>query len=177
MAQPDVRISPRTVFSSPIHLLAFGFGSGLSPKAPGTAGTVAAVPFAWLLLQLPLLWVLGVIVVSSVVGVYLCGESAKRLGVHDHGGIVFDEFVGYWISCLPLMPALLGLSAYSGSQAAGLLLAFVLFRIFDVLKPWPISWLDRHVDGGLGIMIDDLVAGVFAALSLIVVSKVILAIV
>lgn len=171
MAQLDTRIPPRTVLTSPVHLLAFGLGSGLSPKAPGTVGTLAAVPFAWGLLQLPLAWVLGVIVVAAWVGVYLCGESAKRLGVHDHGGIVFDEFVGYWISCLPLMPALLEVSGFQGSTAAGLLLAFVLFRIFDVLKPWPISWLDRKVDGGLGIMVDDLVAGVFAALSWVVVSR------
>lgn len=167
MRPSDPRPPARTILTSPVHLLAFGLGSGLSPKAPGTVGTLAAVPFAWVMLQWPLGWALGVIVMAALLGIYLCGESARRLGVHDHGGIVFDEFVGYWISCLPLMPAVLGLSGFAGSEALGLLLAFVLFRFFDVLKPWPISWLDRHVDGGLGIMVDDLLAGLFAALAFI----------
>lgn len=167
MRPSDPRPPARTILTSPVHLLAFGLGSGLSPKAPGTVGTLAAVPFAWVMLQWPLGWALGVIVMAALLGIYLCGESARRLGVHDHGGIVFDEFVGYWISCLPLMPAVLGLSGFAGSEALGLLLAFALFRFFDVLKPWPISWLDRHVDGGLGIMVDDLLAGLFAALAFI----------
>lgn len=141
MRPSDPRPPARTILTSPVHLLAFGLGSGLSPKAPGTVGTLAAVPFAWVMLQWPLGWALGVIVMAALLGIYLCGESARRLGVHDHGGIVFDEFVGYWISCLPLMPAVLGLSGFAGSEALGLLLAFALFRFFDVLKPWPISWV------------------------------------
>ncbi|WP_052378694.1 phosphatidylglycerophosphatase A family protein [Polycyclovorans algicola] len=171
MQPSDPRPPARTILTSPVHLLAFGLGSGLSPKAPGTVGTLAAVPFAWVMLQWPLGWALGVIVMAALLGIYLCGESARRLGVHDHGGIVFDEFVGYWISCLPLMPAVLGLSGFAGSEALGLLLAFALFRFFDVLKPWPISWLDRHVDGGLGIMVDDLLAGLFAAVAFIAGSR------
>ncbi len=176
MAEKSSPVSARIIFSSPVHWLAFGFGSGLSPKAPGTAGTVAAIPIAWLMLQWPLTAALLFIALTTLLGIYLCGESAKRLGVHDHGGIVFDEFVGYWISCLPLMPALAAFSGASMPLWVGMLLAFGLFRLFDVAKPWPIRWLDRHVDGGFGIMVDDLLAGIFAALSLIAVSHVVLAI-
>jgi phosphatidylglycerophosphatase A len=120
--------------------------------APGTFGTLAAVPLYWFLLQgLPLPWLLAVIAVSFVVGIWLCDATAKDLGVHDHPGIVWDEFVGLWISCIAL-PA----------GWPWLVAAFVLFRFFDILKPWPISWLDTRVPGGLGIMVDDVLAGIFA---------------
>lgn len=139
----------------PIHLLAFGFGSGLAPKAPGTFGTLAAVPLYLLLAQLPL-WAYAVaLVLSFGIGVYLCHKTADDLGVHDHPGIVWDEFVGYWITML-LAPA----------GWLWVVTGFILFRIFDVLKPWPIRWLDKHVHGGFGIMIDDVLAGIFAWLVL-----------
>jgi phosphatidylglycerophosphatase A len=139
----------------PIHLLAFGFGSGLAPKAPGTFGTLAAVPLYLLLAQLPLWAYIVALVLSFGIGVYLCHKTADDLGVHDHPGIVWDEFVGYWITML-LAPA----------GWLWVVIGFVLFRIFDVLKPWPIRWLDKHVHGGFGIMIDDVLAGVFAWLVL-----------
>ena len=139
----------------PTHWLAFGFGSGLAPKAPGTFGTLAAVPLYLLLAQLPL-WAYAVaLVLSFGIGVYLCHKTADDLGVHDHPGIVWDEFVGYWITML-LAPA----------GWMWVVIGFVLFRIFDVLKPWPIRWLDKHVHGGFGIMIDDVLAGIFAWLVL-----------
>jgi phosphatidylglycerophosphatase A len=137
---------------SPTLLLAFGFGSGLSPKAPGTVGTLAAIPLWWLLAQLPLSSYLILVLFSAVVGIYICGFAAKKLGVHDHGGIVWDEFVGFWIAMAALPPTW-----------TSLLLGFVLFRLFDILKPWPISWLDKKVSGGFGIMIDDVIAGLAAA--------------
>ncbi|BFM14142.1 phosphatidylglycerophosphatase A [Maricurvus nonylphenolicus] len=135
----------------PVHWLAFGFGSGLSPKAPGTAGTLAAIPLYLLLAELSLIPYVIMLLVTFAVGVYLCGKTADDLGVHDHPGIVWDEFVGYWITML-LAPA----------GWSWVIIGFILFRIFDVLKPWPIRWLDKHVHGGLGIMIDDVLAGVFA---------------
>ena len=101
-----------------------------------------------------------------LVGCWLCGESARLLGVHDAPGIVFDEIVGMLLACLPLLPAL-GLSALP--LWVGLLLAFVLFRVFDILKPQPIQWIDGHVGGGFGIMLDDLLAGLDAAVLLLVV--------
>ena len=133
-------------------MLAFGFGSGLSPKAPGTMGTLAAIPLWWLLAQLPLGTYLIVVLIAAVAGIVICGRAADRLGVHDHGGIVWDEFVGFWIA-MAALPV----------TWQSLILGFVLFRLFDILKPWPISWLDRRVSGGFGIMIDDVIAGIAAA--------------
>ncbi|MBT6115893.1 MAG: phosphatidylglycerophosphatase A [Porticoccaceae bacterium] len=137
---------------SPTLLLAFGFGSGLSPKAPGTMGTLAAIPLWWLLAQLPLTSYLIVVSIAAVVGIAICGRAADQMGVHDHGGIVWDEFIGFWIAmaALPI-------------TWQSVVLGFVLFRVFDILKPWPISWLDKKVSGGFGIMIDDVIAGLAAA--------------
>ena len=147
--------SRATIFSNPIHFLAFGFGSGLSPVMPGTMGTVVAIPL-FLLLSLFPLWVyLLVTVFVSVVGIWICGESSRLLGVHDHGGIVWDEIAGFLITMIAV-PA--------GWEA--ILLGFILFRLFDIIKPWPISYLDKEVQGGLGIMLDDIVAGVFALILL-----------
>jgi phosphatidylglycerophosphatase A len=137
---------------SPTLLLAFGFGSGLSPKAPGTMGTIAAIPLWWLLAQLPLTSYLIVVFIAAVIGISICGRAADQMGVHDHGGIVWDEFVGFWIAmaALPI-------------TWQSVILGFLLFRLFDILKPWPISWLDNKVSGGFGIMIDDVIAGLAAA--------------
>ena len=137
---------------SPTLLLAFGFGSGLSPKAPGTMGTLAAIPLWWLLAQLPLTSYLIVVLIAAVVGITICGRAADQMGVHDHGGIVWDEFVGFWIAMVALP-----------ITWQSVILGFVLFRLFDILKPWPISWLDKKVSGGFGIMIDDVIAGLAAA--------------
>lgn len=145
----------QTVLKSPVHFLAFGLGSGLSPKAPGTAGTLAAVPLYLLLLQLPLAYYVLALLVATVFGVWVCGKSSQLLGVHDHGGIVWDEFVGFWITMLMAPPGWLWL-----------LCGFVLFRVFDIWKPWPIRAVDRKVEGGLGIMLDDILAGAFALLAL-----------
>ncbi len=154
---------PRQVFSDPVLWLAFGFGSGLSPRAPGTAGTVVALPLVWAALAgLPGWGFVLLTALLSLVGVPICGAASSRLGVHDHGGIVWDEFAGLFVTALPL--ALL--PSFAEPLWLQLLLAFVWFRLFDVLKPWPIRWLDRQVHGGLGIMLDDLLAGVFAALAL-----------
>jgi phosphatidylglycerophosphatase A len=146
---------PSSVFRNPIHFLAFGFGSGAAPVAPGTFGTLAAVPLYLLLAQLPLAWYLGVLIGAFALGIWLCGRTAADLGVHDHGGIVWDEFVGLWITMVAAPPGWLWLVA-----------GFVLFRLFDIGKPFPIGWLDRRVKGGLGVMLDDAVAGAFAWLCL-----------
>jgi phosphatidylglycerophosphatase A len=145
---PDTR---EIALATPTGFLAFGLGSGLSPKAPGTAGTLAALVFAVPLVALPLWIGVLVVVAAFALGLYLCGETARRLGVHDHGGIVWDEFVGMWLVLL-----------FVPFDVAWWLAAFVLFRFFDIIKPWPIRWLDRRVAGGLGIMIDDVMAAVYA---------------
>lgn len=140
-----------SLLANPIHALAFGFGSGLSPKAPGTVGTLAAIPFYLLISSLPLALYIAVLIVTFAVGVYLCDKTSKDLGVHDHPGIVWDEFVGYWITMLAAPAGWLWI-----------VVGFLWFRLFDVLKPWPINWLDAKVEGGFGIMIDDVLAGLMA---------------
>ena len=143
------------VLHSPVLWLAFGFGSGLSPKAPGTMGTLAAIPLYLLLAKLPLMGYALVVLLSFIVGCWLCGEAAKRLGVHDFGGIVWDEFVGYWITMFAAPAGWLWIAV-----------GFVLFRVFDIWKPWPIRVADQQVHGGLGIMLDDVLAGIYAGLAL-----------
>lgn len=147
--------TPTSVWRNPVHFLAFGLGSGAAPWAPGTFGTLAAVPLWYLLAQTSLPVYLTLTLVAFVIGIWLCGRTSRDLGVHDHGGIVWDEFVGYWITMIAV-PV----------DWIWALLGFVLFRLFDIWKPWPIRPIDRHVHGGLGIMLDDVLAGVFAALVL-----------
>ena len=140
-----------TPFKSLTQFFAFGFGSGLSPRAPGTVGTLAAVPIYWFLADTGLIVYTLIVLVSAVVGVYICGAASRQLKTHDHPGIVWDEFVGFWITMWAVPVSIPWLVA-----------GFVVFRVFDIAKPWPISVLDKRVHGGLGIMIDDVVAGVAA---------------
>jgi len=139
---------------NPWHLLATGFGSGLFPWGPGTAGSVAAIPCWMLLTYLPWQVYSMVVMFSICIGIYLCHQTAKDMGVHDHGSIVWDEFVGMWIT----------LMAIPVRSWQWVLAGFVVFRIFDIWKPWPIRWFDRNMHGGMGIMIDDVIAGVISAL-------------
>ncbi|MCX7552400.1 phosphatidylglycerophosphatase A [Marinicella sp. S1101] len=145
----------QVALTTPTGFLAFGFGSGLAPKAPGTFGTLAAIPLYLLMMGLSWPYYLLMLVVTFVAGVYICEQASKNLGVHDHGGIVWDEFVGFWLTMF-LIPW----------HWQWLLLGFVLFRFFDIIKPFPIKWLDQHVKGGFGIMIDDVIAGLYAWLIL-----------
>ena len=145
-----------------VHFLAFGLGSGAAKKAPGTFGTLAAIPFFIAMSFLHLYAYIAVVLVSFVVGVYLCDRASKDMGVHDHGGIVWDEFVGFWITMLPIPFIAIGGDLSIVQSALFVFLGFVFFRFFDILKPWPIKWLDLKVHGGFGIMIDDVLAGVFA---------------
>ncbi len=151
----DANSLVRTVLTDPVHFLAFGFGTGLAPKAPGTIGSLPGVLLFWLTLDMGLYVQLAIAAALVVAGIWLCGESARRIGVHDHGGIVWDEIAGMYLS-LFLAPVSL----------AGFAAAFVLFRVFDILKPWPIRDLDHRLRGGLGIMLDDLAAAVYALISL-----------
>ncbi len=146
---------PRTVLTDPVHFLAFGFGSGLAPFAPGTVGSIPGLLLFWLTLDLGLYVQLGVLAVLIVAGVWLCGESARRLGIHDHAGIVWDEIAGMYATLLVAPVSVVGWA-----------IAFVLFRVMDIVKPWPIRDLDHRLGGGVGIMLDDLVAALYAALLL-----------
>ncbi len=139
------------IFRDPFLFVAFGFGSGLSPKAPGTMGTIVAIPLFILLSKLDVSAYVLIVTAAALFGIWVWGKASERLGVHDHGGIVWDEMVGYWITMIGMPVSL-----------SSILLGFVLFRFLDIFKPWPISYIDRHVQGGLGVMLDDIVAGVFA---------------
>ena len=140
----------------PAHFLGFGFGSGLVPFMPGTMGSLAAIPLILLMSSLALVPYLLITIVASVVGIYICQKVSDDLGVHDHGAIVWDEIAGMY---LVLLVTPVSLSLYA--------LAFGLFRLFDIWKPWPIRDLDHRLGGGTGIMLDDLVAALYAALVLV----------
>ena len=142
----------------PVHFLALGFGAGLSPVAPGTAGTLVGVLIDPLLRPLGLELRVVVVAVMAVAGVWICEASARRLGVHDHPAIVWDEIVGY-LALMLLLPA--------GWPWA--LAGFAVFRLFDIWKPWPIRQLDHAVPGGLGIMLDDIAAAAWGALVMVAV--------
>jgi len=153
VVEADIR---RKVLRDPVNLLAFGLGTGLSPVAPGTVGSLLGVALAWATLPLPLESRLVVAIALIVSGIWICGESARRIGVHDHPGIVWDEIAAMYLVLL-LAP---------GSKTAWAF-GFGLFRLFDVWKPWPIRDLDHRLKGGLGIMLDDLVAALYTALLLV----------
>jgi phosphatidylglycerophosphatase A len=147
----DKSTNVKFTLSNPIQFLALGFGSGLAPKAPGTFGTLAAIPLYLLMTGLQPLHYAAIVSIMSLFGIYICGKAATDVGVHDHPAIVWDEFVGFFITMF-----LIPLSWQS------VLVGFLLFRFFDIVKPWPISFIDKKVHGGVGIMLDDIVAGFLA---------------
>ena len=137
--------------SDPVQFLALGFGSGLSPKAPGTFGTIAAIPLFLLLSQLPVSLYMAVLSVMALFGIHICGYTAKAVGVDDHPAIVWDEIVGFMITMI-LVPV----------SVTTIVVGFALFRFFDIVKPWPISAVDKKIHSGFGIMLDDIIAGIMA---------------
>jgi phosphatidylglycerophosphatase A len=147
------RLSAR-LLRDPVHLLALGFGTGLSPVAPGTFGSLLAFPLAIGLLAMPMTAAIAAVAIFVLGGIWICGESARRLGCHDHPGIVWDEIAAFAALALVLPAGLVWLG-----------LGFLLFRLFDIVKPWPIRELDHRMTGGLGIILDDLAAACFAAIS------------
>lgn len=178
--KPDVRRAnfcppcPPTasVWEKLIYWLGIGLGSGLPKRAAGTWGTVGGLVVTIPMLALGFWGFLAVTVMGALVGSYICGKTSDLMGVHDDPHIVWDEWVGMWVSLLPI----LWLHFYDdgllqGHQLSLLLLyfaAFVAFRFFDILKPFPIKWVDKNVSGGFGILIDDILAGLMAGVVLIV---------
>jgi phosphatidylglycerophosphatase A len=146
---------PAGALKNPLHLLALGFGSGLAPKLPGTAGTLVGVLIYLPLQQLSLPAYAAVVTLMLLAGIWICGRTAADLGVPDHPGIVWDEIAGYLLAML---------AAPRGWM--WIMLGFGLFRVFDILKPWPVGWLDKNVQGGLGIMADDVMAAVYSLVSI-----------
>ncbi len=153
MLEPTSNVRPD--LRNPLHLLAFGFGSGLSPTAPGTLGTLVAVPIYLAMQPLSLGLYLGLVLAGFLAGIWICGRTSRDLGVHDHGGIVWDEIIGYLFTMTLAPPGVWWVLG-----------GFLLFRFFDILKPWPIRWFDHQVPGGFGIMFDDMLAGLYAGLLL-----------
>lgn len=145
------KLQPRDIIFHPIHFLSLGLGSGLSPFAPGTAGTLLAVLIYLPLSTLPLWIYVAVLIVGSLLGIVLCQKTTDKLAVKDHPAIVWDEFLGFWLTMLMAPDGWLWI-----------IVGFVLFRLFDIWKPWPIRVIDHKVEGGLGIMLDDLLAGAYA---------------
>ncbi|TMO82548.1 phosphatidylglycerophosphatase A family protein [Pseudoalteromonas spongiae] len=137
------------------HFCALGFGLGLAPKAPGTFGTLAAIPFILLTMMAPLWLQLVVAIAICAIGIWFCDVASRDAGVHDHPAIVWDEVAGFYITMIG--------AAISWQT---LLVGFILFRFFDIVKPWPITLLDKHVKGGFGIMVDDILAGIFSLICL-----------
>jgi len=146
---------PPSVLKNPLHWPALGFGLGAAPFAPGTFGTLLGIPIYLLLAGVPLTGYLCAVAGLFLLGVAACRVTARALGVHDHPAIVFDEVVGFLITMALAPPGWWWLAA-----------GFALFRLFDIWKPWPIRWIDRRVHGGVGIMLDDALAGVYALLVL-----------
>ena len=153
ITKSKAKVSISTLIQNPLHLLSFGLGLGLSPIAPGTFGTLAAIPIYWLIWDIGLSGYLIITAILFGIGIYLCEKTSNSLGIGDHSGIVFDEVVGLLVT-LTAVPL----------SFQNLFYGFVVFRIFDAVKPWPIRSLDRRVHGGLGIMLDDLAAGLLANL-------------
>lgn len=141
----------KSIWKNPIHFIACGFGAGALPFAPGTWGTLIAIPLYLVLQPLPLALYISIVGIAGLVGIWLCRVTAQDMGVHDHPSIVWDEIVGYWLTMI---------AAPAGWM--WIWLGFLLFRIFDVWKPWPIRWIDQRIQGGFGIMFDDILAGLYA---------------
>ncbi len=167
-SKPDIKKSNRcppcpktaTTFEKCIYWLGIGLGLGLPKKAPGTWGTVGGLLVALPIMHLGFVGFLMITLLGCMVGSYICGKTSELMAVHDDPHIVFDEWVGVWIALLPV--------AHFGQKAMPLawisiLLVFLLFRLFDILKPFPINWADKKVSGGFGIMLDDILAGIMSA--------------
>jgi len=135
----------------PVHFFAIGFGSGCIPKAPGTMGSIVGILFYLILQDLYWPYYLGLILVMFCIGIWMCDYTARALDVPDHPAIVWDEIVGYLVTMI-----------YAPSGWYWIFLGFFLFRLFDISKPWPIGFLDKRIKGGMGIMLDDLLAGIFS---------------
>ncbi len=147
--------TPMSVWTNPWHFITFGFGSGAMPFAPGTFGTLACIPF-YLLAQNLSWWGYGILTLLLIAAAtYLCGRVCEEINVHDHPGTVLDEFAGFFVTMW-----------FAPHGWAWIVVGFVLFRFFDILKPYPIKWIDENVSGGFGVVFDDVLAGVYSLILL-----------
>lgn len=185
LSKPDIRKAndcpPLPVNASMldrmVYWLGLGLGSGLPRRAPGTWGTVGGLIVAIPLLSLGFLPFLLMTILSCFIGIWICGRTSELMQGHDDPHIVWDEWAGMWITLLPFSYISMTADNFwqyllQPSSLAALVLAFVLFRFFDIIKPPPIGWADRKVAGGLGVMLDDIIAGVMALIVWIIVMMV-----
>lgn len=145
---PDI---PAAVWQDPAYFIAFGLGSGAMPFAPGTFGTLMAIPFYLLLQPLPLLFYLIFVLIFIVFSSWISDRLSRDIQVHDHPGMCIDEFAGFFVTMI-----------HAPTGWPWILFGFLLFRLFDIWKPWPIHVLDEKIQGGFGMVLDDIVAGLFA---------------
>ena len=146
---------PRSIWEKPSHFIAFGFGTGALPIAPGTFGTLIAIPFFLALSLLPLSLYLLAVILIILGSIWLCGRVSKEIGVEDHQGMCLDEIVGYLVTMIHVPPHFIWITA-----------GFILFRIFDIWKPWPIRYADEKIHGGFGMILDDVLAGIYSCIIL-----------
>lgn len=146
---------PKSVFRNPLHFIAFGFGSGALPFAPGTFGTLVAIPLYLLLKPLPLVWYVSFTLGFIFFSMWLCEKVSKDIGVEDHQGMCIDEIVGYLVTMT---------AAPHGPFFV--IMGFLFFRLFDIWKPFPINWIDSKIKNGIGMVLDDVLAGIYSAIAL-----------
>lgn len=151
---------PSSIWQNPWHFIAFGFGSGAIPVAPGTFGTLIAVPFYLVLQHLSFLLYFIIVMIIMIGSMWLCDRVSREIDLHDHQGMCLDEIVGYLVTMIGAPHGL-----------PWILIGFGLFRLFDIWKPWPIAYLDEHVHGGIGMILDDVLAGVYSLLILQIISR------
>ncbi|HSW69007.1 MAG TPA: phosphatidylglycerophosphatase A [Gammaproteobacteria bacterium] len=142
---------PDSIWHKPSHFIAFGFGTGAIPYAPGTFGTLAAIPFYLLFSYLPLAVYIFLVVLIALGSMWLCERVSREIKVKDHQGMCLDEIVGFLVTMTGAPHGLIWI-----------VLGFILFRIFDIWKPWPINFVDKHVSGGFGMILDDVLAGILS---------------
>lgn len=149
--QDGVPPLPASMWRNPWHFIAFGFGTGAIPVAPGTFGTLIAIPFYLLFAQLPLVYYVLLVVLITIGSMILCDRVTKEIKIHDHQGMNLDEVVGFLVTMINAPQGLLWI-----------VIGFLLFRFFDIFKPWPIRWMDEKLEGGFGIILDDVLAGIYS---------------
>ncbi len=151
MRQYQVPTTPDSIWQNPLHFIAFGFGSGALPIAPGTFGTLMAIPFYLALAPLSTPFYITIVFMCTLAAIWLCGRVSREIAVDDHQGMCLDEIIGFLVT-------MTGAPHHIGYLFAG----FLLFRLFDIVKPWPIGWLDTHLHGGTGMILDDVLAGIYS---------------
>jgi phosphatidylglycerophosphatase A len=153
----DYRVPPipATIWQKPSHFIAFGFGSGAMPIAPGTFGTLMTIPFYLAIRSFPTSIYVLIVILVALASMWLCERVSKEINVDDHQGMCLDEFAGYLVTMIGAPHGVIWI-----------VLGFILFRVFDIWKPWPVNYVDTHVHGGIGMILDDVLAGIYSLIVL-----------